>query len=422
MTGGGRAGACHHSVQGRELDWPGCLGLPASGPQVHNLPPTVPAATRCLPAPQAHRRAEQQHHEHHGGGGGVWAALGSTLRAVRILMRSPLFKRLTLCMMLTGVSARAGGKGGCSGLGAGLGGRRRMGGGRAAARSMQHAAPPKVPPHPDPVQSFHAPSPTLAPAHLLTSSVPMLPFPCALIPIRLCGAPLAARAPTWHPSGTCPMRQVVLEGLQDLLVQYLQLKMDFGVADVVRACGGGGTLPRRLGGSARSWARGGGGLGLPRLPRVRSPRWRALTGPPPRTRTPPHTHPAQSRIFQLFGGCGLLVQTLLLRALLGCARLGRSARLGGAALGWAGRRPVQPQAPTTCAPRPARPPARSWLGEQRVLLVALAASTGQQLILALAGAKWVAFLGISLGSLGAWAGSRARGGPAVWRACSAAHA
>lgn len=26
---------------------------------------------------------------------------------------------------------------------------------------------------------------------------------------------------------------VVLEGLQDLLVQYLQLKLDFGVADVV---------------------------------------------------------------------------------------------------------------------------------------------------------------------------------------------
>ena len=44
---------------------------------------------------------------------------------------------------------------------------------------------------------------------------------------------------------------------------------------------------------------------------------------------------------------------------------------------------------------------RSWLGEQRVLLVALAASAAQQLILGLAGAKWVAFLGISVGSLGA---------------------
>lgn len=44
----------------------------------------------------------------------------------------------------------------------------------------------------------------------------------------------------------------------------------------------------------------------------------------------------------------------------------------------------------------------SWLGEQRVLLVALAASAIQQLILAMAGAKWVAFLGISLGSLGRW--------------------
>ena len=30
-------------------------------------------------------------------------ALGSTLRAARILLRSPLFKRLTICMMLTGV-------------------------------------------------------------------------------------------------------------------------------------------------------------------------------------------------------------------------------------------------------------------------------------------------------------------------------
>lgn len=31
----------------------------------------------------------------------------------------------------------------------------------------------------------------------------------------------------------CPAG-VVLEGLQDLLVQYLQLKLEFGVADVVR--------------------------------------------------------------------------------------------------------------------------------------------------------------------------------------------
>lgn len=62
---------------------------------------------------QAQRRAVQQHLEHHGGdgsagGGGVVVALGASLRAVRILMRSPLFKRLTLCMMLTGVSERAG--------------------------------------------------------------------------------------------------------------------------------------------------------------------------------------------------------------------------------------------------------------------------------------------------------------------------
>ncbi len=35
------------------------------------------------------------------GGSGVVAL--STLRAARILLRSPLFKRLTVCMMLTGV-------------------------------------------------------------------------------------------------------------------------------------------------------------------------------------------------------------------------------------------------------------------------------------------------------------------------------
>ena len=62
------------------------------------------------------------------------------------------------------------------------------------------------------------------------------------------------------------------------------------------------------------------------------------------------------------------------------------------------RLPIQPAADTVCA-HPL--PSRSCLGEQRVLLVALLASSGQQLLLALAGHKWVAFLGISLGSLGA---------------------
>lgn len=138
------------------------------------------------------RHREQQHSQRQGGGRAMHPALGSTLRAVRILMRSPLFKRLTVTMMITGV---------------------------------------------------------------------------------------------------------VLEGLQDLLVQYLQLKLEFGVADV-------------------------------------------------------------SKIFMIFGGCGLLVQTIVLRTLLG------------------------------------------WMGEQRVLLVALLASAGQQLLLAVAGHKWMAFLGISLGSLG----------------------
>ena len=50
----------------------------------------------------------------------------------------------------------------------------------------------------------------------------------------------------------------MLEGLQDLLVQYLQLKLEFGVADVVRSRwgrrGGGATrrLAAGLGGPARS--------------------------------------------------------------------------------------------------------------------------------------------------------------------------
>ena len=43
-----------------------------------------------------------------------------------------------------------------------------------------------------------------------------------------------------------------------------------------------------------------------------------------------------------------------------------------------------------------------------MLLVALAASTGQQVILALAARKWQAFAGIALGSLG-----EAAGGPLV---------
>jgi hypothetical protein len=70
----------------------------------------------------------------------------------------------------------------------------------------------------------------------------------------------------------------------------------------------------------------------------------------------------------------------------------------------------------TCLPAPSASldcltalPACSWLGEQRVLLVALCASTLQQLIIGLAGQKWVAFLGISLGSLGGWGGGVGQG-------------
>lgn len=64
-------------------------------------PHLLPAA----PRPQAQRRHREQQHAHHAGGGGGSAmhpALGSTLRAVRILMRSPLFKKLTVTMMITG--------------------------------------------------------------------------------------------------------------------------------------------------------------------------------------------------------------------------------------------------------------------------------------------------------------------------------
>jgi hypothetical protein len=59
-------------------------------------------------------------------------------------------------------------------------------------------------------------------------------------------------------------------------------------------------------------------------------------------------------------------------------------------------------APSTSLACPPALPACSWLGEQRVLLVALCASTVQQLIIGLAEQKWVAFLGISLGWLGGW--------------------
>ena len=56
-----------------------------------------------LHLPQAQRQHRQQQHGHgHGGGGAMHPALGSTLRAVRILMRSPLFKKLTITMMITG--------------------------------------------------------------------------------------------------------------------------------------------------------------------------------------------------------------------------------------------------------------------------------------------------------------------------------
>ena len=79
----------------------------------------APLCSWCLPASPA-RQARLCHAQHHhqdaapgapgspggssgGGGGGGGVVALSTLRAARILLRSPLFKRLTLCMMLTGV-------------------------------------------------------------------------------------------------------------------------------------------------------------------------------------------------------------------------------------------------------------------------------------------------------------------------------
>lgn len=107
---------------------------------------------------------------------------------------------------------------------------------------------------------------------------------------------------------------VVLEGLQDLLVQYLQLKMDFGVRDVVRRLGQKQSNEQtamqaawlaagcsgRLHPHARAW---------PGHVQVAPP-----TAPP---QLPLSSRPPQSKIFMIFGGCGLLVQTLLLRTLLG---------------------------------------------------------------------------------------------------------
>jgi hypothetical protein len=68
-------------------------------------PPThaSPRLPACPCSPQAHRRHQQAHGHEGAGASSARVALGSTLRAARILLRSPLFKRLTICMMLTGV-------------------------------------------------------------------------------------------------------------------------------------------------------------------------------------------------------------------------------------------------------------------------------------------------------------------------------
>ena len=148
----------------------------------------------------------------------------------------------------------------------------------------------------------------------------------------------------------------------------------------------------------------------------------------------------------IFGACGLLVQTVLLRGLLRWAAGGRARQAGGGGLGApllpsalppladavgresaieeaAGGRPTSlptllltflSAPPAHPPPPPLACPRCSWLGEQRVLLVALCASTVQQLIIGLAGQKWVAFLGISLGSLGGWIHGWRRLAGLVW--------
>ena len=136
--------------------------------------------------PQAQRRhREQQHSQRQGGSSAMHPALGSTLRAVRILMRSPLFKRLTVTMMITGEQL-------------------------VQASDVAHTEP-----------GFRE-----ALEHC-SQAVPLDSHVCVGVQSR---CPLTHMA-CWRP---CPAG-VVLEGLQDLLVQYLQLKLDFGVADVVRS-------------------------------------------------------------------------------------------------------------------------------------------------------------------------------------------
>ena len=109
---------------------------------------------------------------------------------------------------------------------------------------------------------------------------------------------------------------VVLEGLQDLLVQYLQLKLDdFGVKDVVRGATGGARACRVLLVCCLfcGWVSGARAGASRCIPFDYPPKKLRLEDSQP-TRHPP---PAlQSHIFMIFGACGLVVQTLLLRPLL----------------------------------------------------------------------------------------------------------
>lgn len=75
------------------LQW--CRDLPAT--RRHRPPRTAPAAKKVLtPCLQARQRRE----ESRAAGGGL---LEGASAALRILLRSPLFKKLTLCMMLYGM-------------------------------------------------------------------------------------------------------------------------------------------------------------------------------------------------------------------------------------------------------------------------------------------------------------------------------
>lgn len=125
-----------------------CAGLwPAGCAPRRRLSAVKASLASCHPTlPRSASQAHRSHHaaaREHGGGagaGGLRTVLGTTLRAARILLRSPLFKRLTLCMMITGVVLE--------GLQVGSFGaeeQRQTGGSTARGTWGGTAAPPRLP-------------------------------------------------------------------------------------------------------------------------------------------------------------------------------------------------------------------------------------------------------------------------------------